>query len=79
MTRNGDHRVSVLSVTGATVTYTGTDISANLIPYSLEDHAGPAAVTGNIGNGPTGGADTLSVPGPALVAPPRLVNRSSSG
>jgi DNA-binding beta-propeller fold protein YncE len=79
VTRNGDHRVSVLSVTGATVTYTGTDISANLNPYSLEiTPDGAVAVTGNIGNGPTGGADTLSVLD-LRSSPPRLVNTVSVG
>jgi DNA-binding beta-propeller fold protein YncE len=79
VTRNGDHRVSVLSVTGATVSYAGTDISANLNPYSLEiTPDGAVAVTGNIGNGPTGGADTLSVLD-LRSSPPRLVNTVSVG
>lgn len=79
VTRNGDHRVSVLSVNGSSVTYTGTDISANLNPYSLEiTPDGAVAVTGNIGNGPTGGADTLSVLD-LRSSPPRLVNTVSVG
>ena len=79
VTRNGDHRVSVLSVSGSTVTYTGTDISANLNPYSLEiTPDGAVGVTGNIGNGPTGGADTLSVLD-LRSSPPRLVNTVSVG
>ena len=79
VTRNGDHKVSVLAVNGATVTYTGTDISANLNPYSLEiTPDGAVAVTGNIGNGPTGGADTLSVLD-LRASPPRLVNTISVG
>ena len=79
VTRNGDHSVSVLSVNGATVTYAGTDISANLNPYSLViTPDGAVAVTGNIGNGPTGGADTLSVLD-LRVTPPRLVNTVSVG
>jgi DNA-binding beta-propeller fold protein YncE len=79
VTRNGDHKVSVLSVNGATVTYTGTDISANLNPYSMEiTPDGAVGVTGNIGNGPTGGADTLSVLD-LRATPPRLVNTISVG
>ena len=79
VTRNGDHRVSVLSINGTTVTYTGTDISANLNPYSLEiTPDGAVAVTGNIGNGPTGGADTLSVLD-LRSSPPRLVDTVSVG
>jgi len=79
VTRNGDHRVSVLSVSGSTVTYTGTDISANLNPYSLEiTPDGAVGVTGNIGNGPTGGADTLSVLD-LQSSPPRLVDTVSVG
>ena len=79
VTRNGDHRVSVLSISGTAVTYTGTDISANLNPYSLEiTPDGAVGVTGNIGNGPTGGADTLSVLD-LRSSPPRLVNTVSVG
>ena len=79
VTRNGDHKVSVLSVNGATVTYAGMDISANLNPYSMEiTPDGAVAVTGNIGNGPTGGADTLSVLD-LRATPPRLVNTVSVG
>jgi DNA-binding beta-propeller fold protein YncE len=79
VTRNGDHRVSVLTVTGTSVTYTGTDISANLNPYSMViTPDGAVGVVGNIGNGPTGGADTLSVLD-LRASPPRLVNTVSVG
>jgi DNA-binding beta-propeller fold protein YncE len=79
VTRNGDHRVSVLAVNGTAVSYAGTDISANLNPYSLEiTPDGAVGVTGNIGNGPTGGADTLSVLD-LRSSPPRLVNTVSVG
>ncbi|MGE0593369.1 MAG: YncE family protein [Vicinamibacterales bacterium] len=62
VTRNGDHRVSILAVEGSTVTYTGRDISSNLRPYSIDlTPDGAFAVVGNIGNGPTGGVDTVSL------------------
>lgn len=79
VTRNADHKVSVLTVSGTTVTYSGVDISANLNPYSMViTPAGDVAVVGNIGNGPTGGADTLSVLD-LRASPPRLVNTVSVG
>ena len=79
VTRNADHKVSVLAVNGTAVTYTGVDISANLNPYSMViTPAGDVAVVGNIGNGPTGGADTLSVLD-LRASPPRLVNTVSVG
>jgi DNA-binding beta-propeller fold protein YncE len=79
VTRNNDHRISVLNVNGTTVEYTKRDISANLRPYSMEiTPRGDVAVVGNIGNGPTGGADTLSVIDLAAT-PPRLVDTVSVG
>ena len=62
VTRNNDHKVSILSVNGTMVTYTKRDISANLRPYGMEiTPKGDVAVVANIGNGPTGGVDTISV------------------
>jgi len=62
VTMNAGNRVAVLSVNGATVEYTKRDIVANLRPYGLEiSPRGDAAFVANIGNGPTGGADTLTV------------------
>jgi DNA-binding beta-propeller fold protein YncE len=79
VSRNGDHRVSVLEVDGTTVTYDGVDISANLGPYSIEvTPDGRRAVVANIGNGPTGGVDTVGVIDIAAT-PPRLVGAVSVG
>jgi DNA-binding beta-propeller fold protein YncE len=79
VTRNNDHRVSVLTVDGGAVQYTKRDISANLRPYSMEiTPRGDYAVVGNIGNGPTGGADTISVLDLAA-NPPRLVDAVTVG
>ena len=77
--RNNDHKVSVLSVRGTTVEYTKRDISANLRPYGLEiTPDGKVAVVANIGNGPTGGVDTVGVIDIAA-DPPRLVDAVSVG
>jgi DNA-binding beta-propeller fold protein YncE len=55
------------------------DISANLGPYSLDiTPDGTRAVVANIGNGPTGGVDTVGVIDLA-VTPPRLVNATVVG
>jgi DNA-binding beta-propeller fold protein YncE len=62
VTRNNDHKVSMLSVTGNKVEYTKRDVSANLRPYGIEiSPKGDAAYVANIGNGPTGSTDTISV------------------
>ncbi|MEQ1758807.1 MAG: YncE family protein [Vicinamibacterales bacterium] len=62
VTRYNDHKVSVLSVAGTTVTYGGQDISANLKPYPMVmSPDASVAVVSNVGNGLVGGADTLSV------------------
>jgi DNA-binding beta-propeller fold protein YncE len=62
VTRNNDHKVSMLSVTGNKVEYTKRDVSANLRPYGIEiSPKGDAAYVANIGNGPTGSVDTISV------------------
>jgi len=79
VSRNNDHLVSVLAVDGATVTDTGQDISANLRPYSLGiTPDGAVAVVANIGNGPTGGADTVGVID-LRESPPRLVDAVTVG
>jgi DNA-binding beta-propeller fold protein YncE len=62
VTRFNDHKVSILSVDGTKVEYTGRDISANLKPFPMEMSPRSAvAVVSNVGNGLVGGADTLSV------------------
>ncbi|HTD49405.1 MAG TPA: YncE family protein, partial [Acidimicrobiia bacterium] len=79
VTRNNDHRVSILAVNGTTVEYTKRDISANLRPYGMEiSPKGDVAVVANIGNGPTGGVDTISLIDLTL-EPPRLVDAVSVG
>ena len=74
VTLNNGHRIAVLAVDGAKVEYTKRDIAAGLRPYGLEiAPAGDVAVVANIGNGPTGGSDTLGVIDLTL-SPPRLVS-----
>ncbi len=74
VTLNNGHRVAVLSVDGATVSYTKRDIAAGLRPYGIEvAPSGAIAVVANIGNGPTGGSDTLQVVDLRL-DPPRVVD-----
>lgn len=74
VTLNTGHRVAVLSIDGTKVEYTKRDISAGLSPYGIEvTPAGNVAVVANIGNGPTGGSDTLQVIDLTL-NPPRVVD-----
>jgi DNA-binding beta-propeller fold protein YncE len=71
---NAGHRLAVLSIDGDKVEYTKRDIAAGLRPYGLEiSPRGDAAVVASIGNGPTGGADTLSVID-LTARPPRLAD-----
>jgi DNA-binding beta-propeller fold protein YncE len=61
VTRDGDHKISVLSVDGNKVEYTKRDVSAGLRPYGLGIHPnGKVAVVANIGVG-SGDADTASL------------------
>jgi hypothetical protein len=61
VTRDGDSRISVLSVEGSKVEATKRDIFAGLRPYSIDMAAnGEFAVVGNVGMG-AGDADTISV------------------
>lgn len=61
VTRDGDHKISVLSIDGTKVEYTKRDISAGLRPYGLDIHPnGKIAVVANIGTG-GGDADTVSL------------------
>jgi 6-phosphogluconolactonase (cycloisomerase 2 family) len=61
VTRDGDHKISVLSIDGTKVEYTKRDISAGLRPYGLDIHPnGKLAVVANIGTG-GGDADTASL------------------
>jgi DNA-binding beta-propeller fold protein YncE len=61
VTRDGDSKISVLSIDGTKVEYTKRDISAGLRPYGLGIHPnGKLAVVANIGTG-SGDADTVSL------------------
>jgi len=61
VTRDGDNKISVLSIDGNKVEYTKRDISAGLRPYGLDIHPnGKLAVVANIGTG-SGDADTASL------------------
>jgi DNA-binding beta-propeller fold protein YncE len=61
VTRDGDDRISVLSIAGAKVEYTGRDMYAGIRPYGIDvaRHGGFAAVA-NIGRG-QGDHDTISL------------------
>jgi DNA-binding beta-propeller fold protein YncE len=62
LTCTDTHRLAVLSVKGTEVRDTGRSIVANLRPVGIEiTPKGDLAIVANIGNGPTGGVDTLTV------------------
>lgn len=76
---NNGHRLAVLWVNGTTVQYMKQDIAAGLRPYSVDvTPSGNVAVVANIGNGPTGGSDTLNVIDLRL-NPPRVVGGVFAG
>lgn len=61
VTRDGDNKISVLSIDGTKVEYTKRDLSAGVRPYGLDIHPnGKIAVVANIGTG-SGDADTASL------------------
>jgi DNA-binding beta-propeller fold protein YncE len=61
VTRDGDNKISVLSIDGTKIEYTKRDVSAGLRPYGLDIHPnGKIAVVANIGTG-GGDADTASL------------------
>ncbi len=79
VTRNGDHKLSVLAIDGTHVEYTKRDVSVNLRPYGIQiAPKGDFAFIANIGNGPTGGADTITVVDIAA-DPPRAIDSVSVG
>jgi DNA-binding beta-propeller fold protein YncE len=79
VTRNGDHKVSELAIEPAGVRYTKRDISANLRPYGIQiAPKGDVAFVANIGNGPTGGTDTVTVVDIAA-DPPRAIDSINVG
>ena len=78
VTRDGDHRISLLAIDGNKVTYTKRDMVAAIRPYSLEiSSKGDVAVFGHQGGG-TGDADTISVID-MKAKPPRIVDTISVG
>jgi len=79
VTRNGDHKVSELAIEKTGVRYTKRDISANLRPYGIQiAPKGDVAFVANIGNGPTGGTDTITVVDIAA-DPPRAIDSINVG
>jgi DNA-binding beta-propeller fold protein YncE len=79
VTRNGDHKLSVLAVNGTHVEYTRQDVSVNLRPYGIQiTPKGDLAFVANIGNGPTGGMDTVTIVDIAA-EPPRAIDSMNVG
>ena len=61
VTRDGDSRISILSVDGAKVEYTKRDLFSALRPYQIDTAgSGDTAVVGNVGMG-GGDADSISL------------------
>ncbi len=61
VSRDGDDRISILSINGTSVEYTKRDMNAGLRPYGLDiSSKGDIAVVANIGRG-QGDSDTVSV------------------
>jgi DNA-binding beta-propeller fold protein YncE len=78
VTRDGDHKISVLAVDGTKVEYTKRDLNAGLRPYGIDICApGSIAVVANVGIG-QGDADTISVIDMTL-SPPRVVETLTVG
>jgi DNA-binding beta-propeller fold protein YncE len=78
VTRDGDDRISVLSIDGAKVEYTKRDISAGLRPYGIDIASnGAFAAVANIGRG-GGDADTVSIID-LKAKPPRVVSTVTVG
>ena len=62
LTCTDTHRLAILSVNGTEVRDTGRSVVANLRPVGIEiTPEGDLAIVANIGNGPTGGVDTLTL------------------
>lgn len=60
VTRDGDSKISILSVDGNKVEYTKRDLSAGIRPYDIDLTGNATAVTGNVGTG-GGDNDTISL------------------
>jgi DNA-binding beta-propeller fold protein YncE len=78
VTRDGDSRISVLSIDGSKVEVAKREIAAGLRPYGIDiSPKGEVAVVANIGIS-SGDADTISVIDLKL-DPPRVVNTYTVG
>jgi DNA-binding beta-propeller fold protein YncE len=78
VTRDNDHKISVLSVDGTKVEYTKRDINAGLRPYGIDvSSKGDFAAVANIGLG-QGDADTVSLID-VRANPPRVVGTMTVG
>jgi len=78
VTRDGDHKISVLSIDGTKVEYTKRDLNAGLRPYGIDvSSKGDFAAVANIGIG-QGDTDTVSLID-VRARPPRVVDTISVG
>ena len=78
VTRDGDNRVSVLSISGSNVEYTRRDLYPGQRPYGIDVCApGRIAVVANIGAG-QGDEDTISVID-LQASPPRVIDTVTVG
>jgi DNA-binding beta-propeller fold protein YncE len=78
VTRDGDYKISVLSVDGDKVAYTKRDISAGMRPYGIEmAPSGDIAIAANIGTS-SGDHDTVSIID-LKARPSRVVNTVTVG
>jgi DNA-binding beta-propeller fold protein YncE len=78
VSRDGDDRISVLSIDGTKVEYTKRDLTAGLRPYGIDIAAsGAFAAVANIGRG-QGDADTVSLID-MKATPPRVVETITVG
>jgi DNA-binding beta-propeller fold protein YncE len=79
VSRNNDSLISVLRISGSTVENTKRDIASGLKPYGIDlTPTGTVAIVANIGAGPSGGSDTLSVID-LTATPPRAVDQVAVG
>src|SRR5919201_2882071 len=78
VTRDGDHKISVLKIDGTNVEYAKRDINAGLRPYGIDvSSKGDFAAVANIGLG-QGDADTVSLID-VRATPPRVVETVTVG
>ena len=78
LTRDGDNKISVLSIDGTKVEYTKRDLNAGLRPYGIDmSSKGDFAAVANIGAG-QGDTDTVSLID-VRARPPRVVDTISVG